>query len=69
LRFKTAKTCVDVNFGGCVSEKRTYGWNGIAGRRDEEINQAITKEKARKTIMPETFSKGQYRHHQNHEIK
>jgi hypothetical protein len=46
LRLRIAKTCVDVNFAGITLEKRTYGWDGVTCRCDEEINQAIAKEKA-----------------------
>lgn len=59
LRLRAAKTCVDVSLSGSMSEKRTYRWNGVAGRCDEEVNQAIATEKARKILMPETFSQNE----------
>lgn len=59
LRLRAAKTYVEISLSGSISEKRTYSWNGVAGRCDEEVNQAITTEKARKILMPETFSENE----------
>jgi hypothetical protein len=59
LRLRAAKTCVDVSLSGGMSEKRTYRWNGVTGRCDEEVSQAITTEKARKILVPETFSQNE----------